>query len=97
MRLGFLDAEEGGEEGGELGRWRARVGERGGDGGGGDDAGGEVVDGGKVGEEVSALVKRAIREVREWDREVGIRMEFVLREVVWAKWCEGGKGIRMPG
>lgn len=89
MRLGFLDAEESGEDVGELRSWRARVGERG-DGGGND--GGE-----EVGEEVSSLVRRAIKEVREWDREVGIRMEFVLREVVWAKWCEVGRGIRMPG
>lgn len=49
-----------------------------------------------VEEEVTRLVDLAVGEIRDWDREVGRRLEFALREVIWAKWCVEGKGIRMP-
>ncbi|KAM0723774.1 hypothetical protein Q7P37_000764 [Cladosporium fusiforme] len=47
-------------------------------------------------EVISRLVQRAVGDVKEWDREVGLRLEFALREVVWARWCVEGRGIRMP-
>lgn len=55
-----------------------------------------VGSGKEIEEEVTRLVDLAVGEVRDWDREVGRRLEFALREVIWAKWCVEGKGIRMP-
>lgn len=35
----------------------------------------------KADKEVKALVKRALNEIKAWDKEVGKRVEFVVREV----------------
>lgn len=97
-RLRLLNQEEEREEWekgeGEEGRWRVemvdrelRAEER---------EGNEVAGGKEVEEEVARLVDLAVGEIRDWDREVGRRLEFALREVIWAKWCVEGKGIRMP-
>ena len=34
--------------------------------------------------DVQALVEKAVGEIRAWDREMGVRVEFVLRELVWS-------------
>lgn len=40
-------------------------------------------------DDVKVLVEKAVSELRSWDRETGIRVEFVLRELIWSKRAEG--------